>query len=157
MKKEYGYIADFMLLAILLFSCGASSLVTGSDFKIIDSIKNYFEQKVNKMYVENFKISGHGNYKIIKTNARFNAGQGGGNEAKEDIMVPVHKWSPIPSLNGEAQIMMDIGVIKQRDHELYLKGHFEKSIKSLFKVNDNLYSIMRFNHEKYSVNTRDPT
>ncbi|MEM0941470.1 MAG: hypothetical protein AAF600_15155 [Bacteroidota bacterium] len=162
MEKNYSYFADFMLLATLFFSFGASSRVTGYGFEIFDFTKAYFAQKANLTYVKNIGFSYHGNCKIMKTNAKLSSWKGNGNEVKEDVMVLVQKRTFIPPLNGEAQFMRDIGVINYQTPDLTFMDHFEKSMKLPFKklpfkMNDKFYSIMRFNHEKHSINTPHTT
>ncbi len=93
--------AYFLLAPLIFFSCGTPSEVDTGNFATFEPGRDYFEKKADIRYAENFSVSYHGNYKIVRTNARLSSWEGNGNEVREDIMVLVQKGTPSPTLDGE--------------------------------------------------------
>lgn len=88
-------------LFLILNACGSTTGQKETTYQDFDPAKDYFAHKVDLQYAENFSVSYHKNYKVVKTTAQLNSWEGGGNEVKEDVMVLVQKGTPTPALEGE--------------------------------------------------------
>lgn len=87
--------------ALVIFACDSDQQQGVDGSQSFDATKDYFEEKVDVRYASNFKVSYHGNYKVVRTNASLNSWEGGGTEVKEDVMILVQKGTPVPVLSGE--------------------------------------------------------
>ncbi len=93
----------FLLPLLISFSCSTptgESETTSTDF---DPGKDYFTHKAQTQYAENFKVTYHKHYKVVRTNAQLSSWEGNGKEVKEDVMVLVQKGTPTPPLTGELE------------------------------------------------------
>lgn len=89
-----------LLIVSLMNACGSPSQKGEDSYESYDAEKDYFEQKVTPAYAQNFKVSYHKHYKVVRTNAELSSWEGGGNEVKEDVMVLVQRGTPVPELTG---------------------------------------------------------
>lgn len=120
MNKLY-YIA----ILVVFFSCTKIE----SDQKnvsIFDSDKDYFDDKVIINLAENFSVTYHNHYKVVRTNARLSSWEGSGEKTKEDIVVLVQKGTPSPSLSGDLkgatiiQIPVELVAVNIQNGEVFL-------------------------------------
>ncbi len=96
----------FKVLLLLLFSCGTTAIQEATTSTSSKSDKDYFPEKADILYAENFTVSYHGNYKVLKTKVDFGrAAQDSDSvswaQAFTDKMVLVQKGTATPELTGE--------------------------------------------------------
>lgn len=99
-------IAGSTLLLLFLVSCGTTTNQEETASTSSQSDKDYFPEKADVRYAENFSVSYHGNYKVVKAKVDFGrAAQDSDSvswaQAFTDVMVLVQKGTPIPPLKGE--------------------------------------------------------
>lgn len=96
-----------LILFLLLISCtdatSEKKKVSFSDFAT-----DYFEDKITVDYAENFSVSYHKNYKVVKAKVGYGAAEQDADSASwakafTDIMVLVQRGTPTPSLTGELE------------------------------------------------------
>lgn len=94
-----------LCLLVSLSSCSPTRQQEVAE--ITDAINtDYFTEKVSIQYAENFKVSYHHNYKIVKAKVDFGTAAQDSDSASwtkafSDVMVLVQKGTPIPPLTGE--------------------------------------------------------
>ena len=103
----FGKIICFILSLVLFFSCSRSE--PGPEKALdFDAEKDYFPDKVTVDYAENFSVSYHGNYKVVKAKVGYGAAEQNSDSlswvnAFSDVMVLVQRGTPVPPLTGELE------------------------------------------------------
>lgn len=97
--------AYFLIVFAFLFSCGKSQSKQGKT-SFLDSEKDYFENKATIEHAENFSVTYHNNYKVVKAKVGFGAAEQNADslswtKAFTDVMVLVQRGTPSPPLTGE--------------------------------------------------------
>lgn len=103
MKKIYYYV----LFCLLILSCQADRTrqeVSGD----YNSDEDYFSQKADIQYAENFSVTYHNNYKVVKARVGYGAAAQDADSASwsrafTDVMVLVQRGTPAPPLTGELE------------------------------------------------------
>lgn len=99
-----------LLLLLLLSACAnsASKDEAHRNYEDFDAKRDYFSDKIKVEHAENFTVSYHNNYKVVKAKVKFGAAaQDADSVAWEraftDVMVLVQKGTPAPALTGELE------------------------------------------------------
>ncbi len=95
------------LFCFLFLSCQTERTqqeVTGD----YSSEKDYFSQKTEILHAENFSVSYHKNYKVVKARVGYGAAAQDADSASwsrafTDVMVLVQRGTPVPALTGELE------------------------------------------------------
>lgn len=102
---------NFFWIFLLVLNACANQQTDAEQTAAEESIRtdqDYFRHKVAIDYAENFQVTYHNNYKVVKTKVKFGtAAQDADSLAWEraftDVMVLVQRGTPIPSLTGDLE------------------------------------------------------
>lgn len=97
----------FLLSFALILSCSRSEPESQEALNF-DADKDYFADKVAVDFAQNFSVSYHDNYKVVKAKVGYGAAEQNADslswaKAFTDVMVLVQRGTPIPPLTGELE------------------------------------------------------
>ncbi|RNC83224.1 MAG: ABC transporter substrate-binding protein [Balneola sp.] len=102
MKHTY-----LLILSVFLFSCNQAQSDEERSLNF-DAGKDYFVDKITVDYAQNFSVSYHNNYKVVKATVSYGAAEQDSDslswiDAFTDVMVLVQRGTPVPPLTGELE------------------------------------------------------
>ncbi len=98
---------QYIFALLLLFGCEDASQ-SQVELKDYDPEKDYFQDKVNVEYAQNFSVTYYKNYKVVRAKVGYGTAEQNSDSASwvhafSDVMVLVQRGTPAPPLTGELE------------------------------------------------------